>query len=171
LCSMLVASTVVRGIVVSVSTLVEGTGVAGTGEYVGTGVGVAGFIVQAARIKMAKKGLIRLLKGLFLDCPNMGVSLRHGLEKTWSNKTTLIDLRPNQASSLPALLWELYFYHRTLRRANNPNPMMIAPEILLTHRKRWVLNLARNMPTPLLNRSHQKAEPVKTPRTKTPAEL
>jgi hypothetical protein len=78
---MVVASTVVCGIVVSVGTLVEGTGVAGTGEYVGTGAGVVGFIVQAARINTAKKGFIRRVKGVVFDCPNMGASLWASLEK------------------------------------------------------------------------------------------
>jgi hypothetical protein len=57
-----------------------------------------------------------------------------------------------------------------LKRAIIPNPMMIAPEILLTHRNRLGLNLARNNPTALLNRSHQDAEPMNTPRTNTPAD-
>jgi hypothetical protein len=48
--------------------------------------------------------------------------------------------------------------------------VMTKPEIPLTQRKLREVNLTRNMPTPPLKRSHQKAEPLKTPRTRIPAD-
>jgi len=51
-----------------------------------------------------------------------------------------------------------------------PNPAMIMPETLFTHRIQRGLNLVRNRPTAPLKMSHHRAEPRKTPETSAVAE-
>ena len=58
-----------------------------------------------------------------------------------------------------------------LRRATSPNPVIIAPEILFTHKRALWSSLSRNAPTEKLRTSHQKREPEKTPATKAHADI
>ena len=57
----------------------------------------------------------------------------------------------------------------TLISANKPNPVIITPEIRLTHCKPLGANFPRNSPTPPLKSSHHNADPMNTPKTKIPA--
>jgi hypothetical protein len=61
-------------------------------------------------------------------------------------------------------------YSLRLSRAIRPNPVMITPEILFTHRSQSGLNFVRNRPTPPLRVSHHSAEPRNTPSTNRLAE-
>ncbi len=58
---------------------------------------------------------------------------------------------------------------KSVSKANKPKAVMMKPEIRFTHILAVVLNLSRKKPTPILNVSHQRAEPMKTPITKTNA--
>jgi hypothetical protein len=55
------------------------------------------------------------------------------------------------------------------RNANNPNPMMIKPEILLSHCILLKFSNPSKMPVKPLRTSHHIADPVKTPETNIPA--
>ena len=64
------------------------------------------------------------------------------------------------------------FYHYLVRlsKMSRPKNRMAIPEILFTHRRCFCPNLSPRTLTPALNMSHQRVDPVNTPRTMEMAE-
>jgi hypothetical protein len=173
---MVLASTFFIAVGDGVGTLVGDASTVGTGEKVGklelvdVAVGAAGFSPQEARITNVTNMLILRMAGIVFERTNMVASVQALTDSAFFVRILCRELAVLDAADRPAMPLVTYFYHSTLTRANIPNPMMIAPEIRLTHCSRPGLKLARNMPTVPLNRNHHEAEPVNTPSTRIPAD-